>query len=340
MKAASLFLSISILFLASAGAALASEGWTRDFDEALKKAQKEDLPILLDFSGSDWCGWCIRLDEEVFSKEAFKKWAKDRVVLCLLDFPRDPKKVSKEQRKKNKAVARRFNVRGYPTVLLLDSNGQLIARTGYRKGGAQAYIEHIDGLLDKCANWQERLASLKTLQGEEKVKVAAELMKNCSSPLGEKIVDVAKVVFLEDRDDSSNMRSDAALIVAGSKDEAAKKAEAYLKKTSKGDERDRYGFLLFTRTKKSYLDLLKAVDKNEGGKALKKKAKTLYEALKEAKKHVKRDEMAANIYLRMSVALACAGEQKKAKTSLERAAKLGASESMLKGYKRFVDKMK
>ena len=56
MKAASLFLSISILFLASAGAALASEGWTRDFDEALKKAQKEDLPILLDFSGSDWCG--------------------------------------------------------------------------------------------------------------------------------------------------------------------------------------------------------------------------------------------------------------------------------------------
>ena len=78
----------TLALLAAATTLLAKTGWDDDFEKSLAKAKEEKKMVLLDFTGSDWCGYCIKLDEEVFSKSAFKKFAKENLVLVELDFPR------------------------------------------------------------------------------------------------------------------------------------------------------------------------------------------------------------------------------------------------------------
>jgi len=129
-------------FLISQVTLQASEGWMTDFELAQTKAKEENKSLLLDFTGSDWCGWCIKLKDEVFSKSAFKDYAKESLVLVELDFPRN-KKQSAEVKKQNEALAQKFGVRGFPTLILLSPEGELIGKTGYRQGGAEAYVEHL-----------------------------------------------------------------------------------------------------------------------------------------------------------------------------------------------------
>lgn len=117
----------------------AGKGWLTNIDEAMKLSEKTGKPILADFSGSDWCGWCIKLDDEVFSKKEFKDFAKDNLILLLVDFP-SRKKISRVQLSHNKKLAKKYKIRGYPTVLLLDSKGKVIFKTGYRRGGAKKYV--------------------------------------------------------------------------------------------------------------------------------------------------------------------------------------------------------
>jgi thioredoxin-related protein len=127
--------------------AFASEGWETDFEKASAQAKAEGKHMLVDFSGSDWCGWCIKLDNEVFSKEAFKAYAKGNLILVLADFPRDDSKQSSELKKQNKALSEKFSVRGFPTVIILDSEGKAVAQTGYQAGGPEAYVEHVKKLI-------------------------------------------------------------------------------------------------------------------------------------------------------------------------------------------------
>ena len=121
-------------------------GWLTDFEAAKKAAAEKKMPILADFSGSDWCGWCIKLDKEVFSKKEFKAFAKDNLVLFLADFPRK-KQRDKKIKKQNADLSKKYTIKGFPTVLLLDAEGKVFARTGYEEGGAAAYVEHLKKLL-------------------------------------------------------------------------------------------------------------------------------------------------------------------------------------------------
>ena len=121
--------------------------WLTDFYEAKVKALKEKKPILIDFTGSDWCGWCVKLEEEVFSQTDFIKFASESLVLVEIDFPK--KKVQSEELKvQNKALAEKYSIRGFPTVLLLSHDAELIEKTGYLSGGAKAYVNHINSILD------------------------------------------------------------------------------------------------------------------------------------------------------------------------------------------------
>lgn len=139
--------SITILSLLSLGATLsASEGWLNDFEAAKEKAAAEGKPMLVDFTGSDWCIWCIRLKDEVFSQTAFQDFAEEELVLVELDFPRG-KEQSADLRAQNEALAGQYGIRGFPTVLVLSPEGELIERTGYRRGGAEAYVDHIEEIL-------------------------------------------------------------------------------------------------------------------------------------------------------------------------------------------------
>lgn len=145
-KALSLISLLSIAFVASAFAG--GDAWMTDFEAAKAKAKAENKPMLLDFTGSDWCGWCIKLDKEVFSKDAFKEYADASLVLVELDFPRKNEQ-SEELVAQNKALAKKYGIRGYPTIIVLSPQGELVEKTGYKRGGAEAYVEHIKEIVGK-----------------------------------------------------------------------------------------------------------------------------------------------------------------------------------------------
>ena len=117
-----------------------------DFAAASAKAKTENKPMLVDFTGSDWCGWCIKLDKEVFEKASFKKYAAENLILVSLDFPKK-KKISDKLKAQNEALSKKYGVRGFPTILLLKADGSVIGKTGYQKGGPDAYVEHLKGIL-------------------------------------------------------------------------------------------------------------------------------------------------------------------------------------------------
>ncbi|MBT3198788.1 MAG: thioredoxin family protein [Phycisphaerales bacterium] len=133
----------------AAPAARVVTGWTEDFDKAVKYAAATKRPLLLDFSGSDWCGWCIKLHNEVFVKDAFKTYADKNLVLVEVDFPRG-KKQSAEVKARNSKLAAQYGVRGFPTVVILDSTGKKeLGRTGYVKGGPEAFIAAVKNITGK-----------------------------------------------------------------------------------------------------------------------------------------------------------------------------------------------
>ncbi|MPM60367.1 Disulfide bond reductase DsbH [bioreactor metagenome] len=117
-----------------------------DFELALSQAKVNQKTIMLSFSGSDWCTWCMKLEHEVFSRPEFQEWAKSRVILLKVDFPQTVKLKEEEQRR-NEQLAQQYHVEGFPTVLLVDADGRELARTGYKPGGVAAYVEHLNSLL-------------------------------------------------------------------------------------------------------------------------------------------------------------------------------------------------
>lgn len=137
---------VAIIALAAQAGAADLEGWSTDFEQAKKTAASKNLPILMYFSGSDWCIWCQRLDAEVFTQQAFKDYAKGALVLFVADFPMRTKQPD-DLRAQNRKLQSSYRVAGYPTVILVNAQGEETARSGYRKGGAEAYVEHLKDLL-------------------------------------------------------------------------------------------------------------------------------------------------------------------------------------------------
>ena len=122
------------------GAAEEADPWLTDWKQAVERAKKERKPILADFTGSDWCGWCIKLKDEVFSKPEFKEWAEKNVILFEVDFPKR-KEQSEELKKQNQELQVKYQVQGYPTVLFLDAKGKVLGKSGYKPGGPDAWIK-------------------------------------------------------------------------------------------------------------------------------------------------------------------------------------------------------
>ena len=122
--------------------------WHTDFEAAKNLAKKENKPIFIDFSGSDWCHWCVKLDEEVFHKPEFIKYANENLVLFMADFPR-AKEQSAEIKKQNQALMQKYGVRGFPTIIILDSNAEKIGKMSYQPGGPVKYVESIKAALSK-----------------------------------------------------------------------------------------------------------------------------------------------------------------------------------------------
>jgi thioredoxin-related protein len=123
----------------------AKPGWLTSFDQAQKEAQAKHRLLLMDFTGSDWCGWCIKLDKEVFSKPEFKEYASKNLVLLELDFPR-AKPMPAERQAQNERLMMQYRITGFPTVVVLNSAGKPLGALSYMEGGPQAFIAVLEKL--------------------------------------------------------------------------------------------------------------------------------------------------------------------------------------------------
>jgi thioredoxin-related protein len=130
------YMLLGLMFLAFS---VRASNWLTDLPAAQATAKAENKVVLLNFTGSDWCGWCIRLRNEVFSKPEFDAYANDHLVLVEADFPRH-KAQPAELQQANAALARQFHITGYPTLIVLDGDGHQLGNLGYQAGGPQAFI--------------------------------------------------------------------------------------------------------------------------------------------------------------------------------------------------------
>ena len=138
-----LFAVAAAICVGVASATSTPAGWTDDFEAAKEQAEKEGKLLLVDFSGSDWCGWCKKLDSEVFAKPEFLKGVKKDFVLVMIDSPRDKSLLSEKAAKQNPELQKKYGISGYPTVLIMDAAGEVLDKTGYRDGGAKAYVKYL-----------------------------------------------------------------------------------------------------------------------------------------------------------------------------------------------------
>jgi protein disulfide-isomerase len=120
--------------------------WQDNLEKALQQAKKENKAVLVNFTGSDWCIWCKRLTEEVFSKKEFETYTKKNLILVKLDFPRNIEQ-STETKMYNNKLAQKYGVQGFPTILLFNSAGKLVLTTGYQPGGPTNYVNHLKSYL-------------------------------------------------------------------------------------------------------------------------------------------------------------------------------------------------
>jgi thioredoxin-related protein len=137
---------VAINVMAAGGAS----AWTTDLKQAQAMSKKTGKPILADFTGSDWCGYCMKLHEEVFSKPEFQKWAAQNVVLLTVDFPKS-KTLPPALKKQNDELKSKFQPHGYPTIIVMDGDLKELGRTvGYTPGsGFTAWKAKIEGFLPK-----------------------------------------------------------------------------------------------------------------------------------------------------------------------------------------------
>jgi thioredoxin-related protein len=126
--------------------ARAESGWLNDYKKAQQEAKASNKFLMLDFTGSDWCGWCKKFDKEILSQSQFKDYARENLVLVELDFPR-AKPQSPELRRQNKELANQYQVQGFPTIVVLNGDGQKLWQyDGYFPDGPAAFIAQLEKL--------------------------------------------------------------------------------------------------------------------------------------------------------------------------------------------------
>ena len=133
-------------FLLLVSFSVTGQEWLTNFEDAKKIAAEQNHPIVLVFQGSDWCAPCIKLDREIWSTDIFKLYAKDHFVMLQADFPKKRKNaLPTELQDRNNLLAEKYNSQGiFPFVVVLDSKGTVLGKTGYLKTTPQEYINHLE----------------------------------------------------------------------------------------------------------------------------------------------------------------------------------------------------
>lgn len=201
----------SLLFAAllATSPAFAADGdhWLTDFKAAKAQAAAQKKDLLVDFTGSDWCHFCIKLDDEVFSQEEFKTEAPKNYVLVKIDFPQDTSSQSEELQKQNQALQEKYPIQGYPTVFLMDAQGRPYAQTGYQPGGAKDYLPHLKELQKAKTERDAAFAEAEKAEGIAKAKSLVKGLSAVASELHGHYEGVTKMILDSDPGDETGFKA-------------------------------------------------------------------------------------------------------------------------------------
>lgn len=176
--------------------------WMTDFDAAKARAAKEDKAVLIDFTGSDWCGYCIKLRRDVFDKDDFTVYAKDKFILLEIDQPHKIK-MPPEKLAANRKLAESYGVDGYPTVLVVDSEGTLM-------GGFCGYPGSADEVQDLLDNAYDNYKKLKDAGKDKKLEVLLSIYDGLDEDLQECADSLRRAIIAADPEDKAGLRKSMA----------------------------------------------------------------------------------------------------------------------------------
>ena len=188
------------MMLAALAPAWAAE-WMTDLEAAKAKAAAENKAVLVAFTGSDWCGWCIRLRKQVLDTPAFETYAKDKFVLMEVDVPQNPK-FDQKLLQRNRQICDQYNVSGFPTILVITPKGDVVGGfSGYVASTAEA-AEPLNAALAKAA----LLAKADTQQGSEQVATLTKAYNSLPEDVQENASALRQRIIALDTDDTSGMK--------------------------------------------------------------------------------------------------------------------------------------
>ncbi|MBT8036581.1 MAG: thioredoxin family protein [Verrucomicrobiae bacterium] len=178
------------------------DGWMQDYKAAEKLAEREGKDVLIYFTNSDRCGWCIKLDKEVFSQDVFKRNAARDFVFVIVDNPRQSP-LPADIENQNQLLRKHYSVAFCPTVLLCDAQGRPYAKTGYRTGGAERYLKHVNRLMSQKAQRDAGIAEAADLQGPPKARALEKALSVVPSSCFMIYKDELAAIAAADPDDAS-----------------------------------------------------------------------------------------------------------------------------------------
>lgn len=176
--------------------------WMTDFEAAKTKAAAENKAVLVDFTGSDWCGYCIKLRQNVFDKPEFDAYAKDKLVLVEIDLPR-AKKLSEEQMKKNEALAEQYRVDGFPSVFVMSPKGEVL---GGFVGGRPSGLADIQKPLDAGIANIKALEEARKLSGAEKLEAYKKIYAGIDDRVKNSATHLVDEIIQNDPEDKCGLR--------------------------------------------------------------------------------------------------------------------------------------
>lgn len=133
--------------------------WLTNYDEAVSLSKSNSKPIVLFFTGSDWCGWCSKLEKEALDTPEFAQIAGTRFVFVKLDFPLNTT-LPPHLAVQNKDLQKKYNVKGFPALIILDHQQNQIGSTGYRPGGGKMYAEHLSKFISDSSSYQQKMKQI------------------------------------------------------------------------------------------------------------------------------------------------------------------------------------
>jgi len=198
--------AVLVMIISSSAVQAAGDQWVTDFEAAKASAKAGGKYLLVDFTGSDWCGWCVKLKDQVFSKDHFKTEAPKNFILVELDFPKrtklDPKLAAQ-----NKKLAAQYAVRGYPTILLMDADGKVFGKTGYRAGGPEKYIVHLNEMVEEKKAFDKLIAQADKAKGIKKAKLLDKALSSAPVAVRKSRTDLVEIIIELDKDDKAGLKT-------------------------------------------------------------------------------------------------------------------------------------